>query len=817
MTERPAAKRILLWTVAALTALGAASFAWVWFAPCWLGGCAPLDDLAEYQAEGSQLLDINGQQFATLATVNRRIVSIDSLPAHLPQAFTSVEDRRFYDHGGVDFRRLVGAMISNVRAGGVEEGGSTITQQLARNLFPEWLPYTDRSVRRKVMEARVARQIERQFTKDKILELYLNHIYLGNGAYGVEAASQAYFGKSAADVDLTEAALLAGLPASPSRLDPTRNPEGALERRNLVLQRMATAGVIAQADADNAAAEPLELNPERDADQDGPASSYFVEAVRQEIEEIVGTRIYSAGLQIHTTLDLAYQTAAEEELLQQLAAIEAGQFGTYRHPSYAAYSDSAGGPTEYLQGAFVLLEAGSGEVRALVGGRDFEHSRFNRATQALRQAGSAFKPFVFLEAIRRYGSPARIVEDAPVRIQLTGSRVWEPRNYTGSYDGPIPLRDALARSKNSVAAQIGQEVGVDAVARTAHELGINSEIPRLPAMALGAADVRPIELVSAYAPFTNGGRRVEPHFIRRIVDRHGRTVWSASPASGQVVDPAAAFILTSMLRDVVDRGTGTAVRATGFRLPAAGKTGTTNDAADVWFVGYTPDLVGGVWMGLDRRATIVRGASGGTLAAPVWGRVMRRVYADRPTPDEWPAPSSVATAQVIRGTGEVENPECPSGLDTYTEFFLHSPPPPRFCDAPGPMYTWYGDTLWGDEEWNTGMPLDSTFESDGTVDWPELEELRRRLGAAGDTTLAGLRGDSLYPARPGDPLADSLATLPADPALLPGTEDEDGDGEADGDGVEEQVDERGPPRILGEPVQREDNGAAPASPAPGDP
>src|SRR5690606_11221274 len=325
MAESPPVKKILLWMVAALTAIGAASFAWIWFAPCWLGGCAPLEDLAEYQAEGSRLLDVNGDPFATLATVNRRVVPLDSLPPHLPQAFIAVEDRRFYDHGGVDFRRLAGAMLSNVRAGGVAEGGSTITQQLARNLFPDWLPYTERSVRRKIMEARVARQIERQFTKDKILELYLNHIYLGNGAYGIEAASQAYFGKPAAEVDLAEAALLAGVPASPSRLDPTRNPEAARERRDLVLERMVTAGVVPESDARAAAGQEIELDAGGGTAEGEPTSSYFVEAVRQEIEEIVGARIYSAGLEIHTTLDLAAQAAAEEELRQQLAAIESGQ------------------------------------------------------------------------------------------------------------------------------------------------------------------------------------------------------------------------------------------------------------------------------------------------------------------------------------------------------------------------------------------------------------------------------------------------------------------------------------------------------------
>ncbi|HEX6068732.1 MAG TPA: PBP1A family penicillin-binding protein [Longimicrobiaceae bacterium] len=794
--------------MAALTALGAATFSWVWFAPCWLGGCAPLDDLAEYQAEGSQLLDVNGDPFATLATVNRRVVSLDSLPPILPQAFIAVEDRRFYDHGGVDFRRLMGAVISNVKAGGVAEGGSTITQQLARNLFPEWLPYTQRNLQRKLMEARVARQIERKFSKDKILELYLNHIYLGNGAYGVEAASQAYFGKPASEVELAEAAVLAALPAAPSQLDPTENPDGARERRDLVLDRMASAGFVSAADAQAAQAEEIELSSGPGKKSEGPSSSYFVEQVRREMEEIVGARIYSAGLSIHTTLDITAQTAAEEELARQLNAIESGQFGTYRHPTYASTrDDEPAAETTYLQGAVIVMDAASGEVRAMVGGRDFVDSKFNRATQMQRQAGSIFKPFVFLAALDRYGSPAQMVEDAPIRIELAGGRVWEPRNYTGRYDGPITLRDALARSKNSVTVRLAQEVGMDAVARQAEELGITTEIPSVPSAALGAADVRPIEVVRAYGAFANGGRLVEPHFIRRIVDRHGRTVWESGSSSSQALDPAKAFVLTSMLQDVVARGSGTAVRAAGFRGAAAGKTGTTNDAADVWYIGYTPELVAGIWMGLDRRETIVRGASGGTLAAPVWGRLMQRVYAGKPAPEAWQPPSGVRTAEVLRATGEIDNPECPVGGETYTEYFLFAAPAPRYCGAMYPTYTLSGDTLWGDEEWSYDLPpLDTTYSDPGAIEWPELEELRRRI-RAGDTTYTGAppaagTGTGMPPPVAGTPVQGGQPNPPQ-------TEEAEEEEEEETPPPATQPDEREPPRVLGEPVVRDDEPGPP--------
>src|SRR5690606_32573794 len=322
--------------------------------------------------------------------------------------------------------------------------------------------------------------------------------------------------------------------------------------------------------------------------------------------------------------------------------------------------------------------------------------------------------------------------------------------------------------------------------------GITTDIPRVPSAALGAADVRPIDLVTAYAAFANGGNRVAPHFIRRIVDRHGNTVWEASVRSVPVLDPAQAFVLTSMLQDVVDRGTGTAVRAVGFRGAAAGKTGTTNDAADVWFVGYPPELVAGVWIGLDRRQTIVRGASGGTLAAPVWGRLMRRVYADRPLPQGWSPPPGVRTAEVLRATGEVENPQCPTGGETYTEYFLSTPPAPRYCDNGYPSYSLDRDTLWGDEEWGSELPPLDTIYADSGIDWPELEALRRRAA------------DSLsYPLPPGADTLGVEVTRELPPAVDPVTGEKEGDeaGELEPDtGEEREVLPREPPRVLGVPV-----------------
>ena len=756
-------KRKLIIALLAFFALGLVGFGWLWFGPCGLGGCAPVSELEKFQSEGSLLLDKDGKQFGTLATVNRRIVPLDSLPAYFPRAFLAVEDRRFFEHGGVDWKRFMGALFRNVKSGGVEEGASTITMQLARNLFPDQLPYTERSIRRKVLEVRIARQIERHFDKNKILELYLNHIYLGQGAYGVDAAARAYFGKPASQLTLAEAATIGGLPVSPNRINPREDRAASLRRRNLVLREMGKAGFATPEQVAQAQAEPIRL---RRARTGSTAGAYFIERVRRELEERVGDRFYTQGMRVYTTYDPAAQKAVDEEMARQLAAIENGQFGAYQHPTFAKTKGTTDddGSTPYLQGMAVVMEARTGEIRALMGGRDYGDSKFDRVFQGRRQPGSAFKPFVYLAALERGVAPSRRYDDAPVRMVLTGGQVWAPRNYTGTYDGPITVREALTRSKNSVTVRIADEVGMSAVISKAQELGITTKIQNVPATALGSAEVAPIELVSAYASFANGGDRVVPHVLKRIESRSGEVLWEAETGGGErVLDPAEAFVLTSMLRDVVDRGTGTPVRGAGFRGPAAGKTGTTNSATDVWFVGYTPDLVGAVWFGLDRPKTVVRGASGGTIAAPVWGRIMSRVYTGRKMPLEWSPPGGVSTAVLDRATGQPVDASCPGSGQTYTEYFVGSAPAPQPCLPPGGAYAGMGyDSAYTDEEWGAyaydpdtvGM---SDLERRG-VDWPELEEQRRRE-AAGARPRAPLPGSVEEPLPPLPP-AGSQTTVP---------------------------------------------------------
>lgn len=800
MTERrhPWRRRLSIFS-GVLLVLALAAFGWLWFGPCGLGGCAPVSDLEQFQAEGSLLFDRAGQPIGTLATVNRRVVPLDSLPEHLPQAVLAVEDRRFYDHGGVDWKRFMGALLRNVRAGGVEEGGSTITMQLARNLFPDRLDYRDRSIRRKVLEVRIARQIERSLEKRKILELYLNHIYLGEGAYGVDAAARTYFGKPASELSLAEAALIGGLPQSPSRLNPREDRDAARTRRNLVLREMAKAGYITAEQARDATESSVDLARREPTDEQG---SYFQERVRRELEERVGPELYTAGLRVYTTLDREAQQAAEEEVARQADRIEAGAFGAYRHPTYPeAKGETEDGQTTYLQGAAVVMEAETGAVRALVGGRDYDDSNFDRVWQAMRQPGSAFKPFVYLAALERSIPPTRRIEDAPVQVRLARNQTWSPRNYTGRYDGPLTMREALTRSKNTVTVRLAQEVGMPSIIETARQLGITTPIANVPSTSLGSAEVRPIDLVRAYAAFANGGMLPEAYVIERIEDRHGTVVYRAEPQRERVIDPAAAFVLTSMLRDVVDRGTGSPVRAAGYRGPAAGKTGTTNGATDIWFVGYTPELVGAVWFGLDRPQTIVRNASGGSIAAPVWGRMMRRISDGS---GEFRMPRGVVTEEVDRATGYVVDPACPSQGATYTEYFVHVRPPRPYCQS-GAYPSMAFDTVFADEEMGAYSLDYEGYDPDtvGTGDlreqgivWPELEARRRR----GDTLSRPLPGNVNAPpvgGQPNPPLEIAPpstrpridpAPPPAPPVQAPRPEPPP---PADGDG----------PPLLGEPVQ----------------
>lgn len=680
-------ERKMLWGLVALglgsCSLGAGTAAWT---QACVGTCPRAAELATFAPQQASLvLDARGGLLGSFHRERRTLVPLNTLPGYVPMAFVAIEDRRFFVHDGIDPRRMVGAVVDNVREGFGASGGSTITMQLARNLFPQQLPAGEKTFRRKIAEVRLALDIERTYSKRKILELYLNHIYLGAGAYGVEAAARTYFNKPAAQLTALEAATLAGLPKAPSFYNPRRNPDAAQQRRNLVLAAMADVGVISPEQAGQAQQQPLTLSPPRGAVR----APYFVEAIRNQLEDQFGELLYTGGLRIHTALDPVLQTAAEQSLEAHLRKVERGLYGPFPHVRYDAFTarlkqrTGDGEPagvhsTPYVQGIVVVMDPQNGNVRALVGGRDFQQSQFNRATQALRQPGSAFKPFVYATALEKGRSPLSRVSDAPITI---GN--WSPRNHNNRYGGPTTLRVGLRYSKNMVAIRLGMQMGIKSVREVAERTGLETPLSRYGPVFIGASAVYPLDIIAAYGAFANGGFRVEPRFVVRILDNQGRLLWEPPLYPRPAIDPGTSWILTDMLREVVDEGSGWEVRnIIPHNIPAAGKTGTTNSSTDNWFIGYTPDLLAGVWVGLDNPRQVFPGATGGLLAVPVWGQVVKKAYEGRPPPEPWQRPPSVAVRRVAYGNGKVVTEDCPYWGGTYTDFFVARFAPAPTCEPP---------------------------------------------------------------------------------------------------------------------------------------
>jgi penicillin-binding protein 1A len=631
-------------------------------------------------------------------------------------AFVLTEDKRFYGHSGIDWIRVPGAALRNLQAGATEQGFSTITMQLARNVFPERISGRERrgltGLIRKVKEAKVARAIEARYSKDKILELYLNQINLGNGAYGVETAAQRYFGKSVKDLNLAEAATLAALPKAPARYNPRRFPERAIQRRNTVIALMRRNGAISDADASLARAYPLQLGSKAES---GEVAPYFVEWVRQQLDEKFGARLYEQGLKVYTTIDLDMQSAAERALENQIRAIESGKYGQFPHRTYeqlaarAANGDeTASANSPYLQGAFVAMDPRDGSVRALVGGRQFDDSKFNRATQALRQPGSTFKPIVYSAALENGRSPATVIDDAPITLPQVGDS-WSPQNYDGKFEGPITLRRALYMSRNLPAIRVGMELGEENVISMAKRFGISSTIPPYPSIHIGSADVFPLEMIAAYTTFANLGVRTSPNAIRRVENQKGEVLWEPQSDRAQVLNAPEAWLMVDMMKDVVLRGSAAGSVGSRFHVPSGGKTGTTNDGADVWFIGYTADLVAGVWMGFDRPQKIKANAQGGVLAAPAYASFMTEVYRRKPAPPDWPRPEGITTREIDRTTGQLVNPYCPIDV-RMTEYFIAGTEPIQECTVHSPF--------------NMGSPFDTTARPGSTTVKPTVPPKR---------------------------------------------------------------------------------------------
>ncbi|HTS87918.1 MAG TPA: PBP1A family penicillin-binding protein [Gemmatimonadales bacterium] len=644
-------------------------------------------------AQASKVYAADGRLITDLGEERRTVIPLSQISPEALAAFITVEDKRFFEHGGVDWIRALGALRRTVvyaltRQGRVQ-GFSTITMQLARNLWPEDISGQDRTIKRKLREMHVAFELEHSFTKDRILELYLNQINLGNGALGIEAAAQRYFGKSARDLNMAEAATLAGIPRSPTRYNPRRNPDLSVERRNLILQLMADEGVLSQKDADRWKAYPLLLSSRSDFSEVAP---YFVEYVRQLLKARFGSELYSSGLRIYTTLDLDIQQATERALLHQLDEIERdkARYGPYPRQTYADYlekrADDAEPPSQspYLQGLAVVLEAKTGRILAMVGGRDFNDSKFNRVVQAQRQPGSTFKPIVYTAALRAGHPWSEIVDDSPISVEmLPGEPPWEPQNYDLRFDGPMPLKQAFYDSRNIPAIKIGMLIGPQAVIGEAARFGIGTYVPAVPSIYIGSASVIPLEMIAAFTPFATMGTRATPFGIERVEDRNGSVLWEQKPRTEVVMDSALSWLMLDGLRDVVRRGTAASVGRDIGSLPAGGKTGTTNDGFDVWYIGFTPDLVGGLWIGMDQPQKIMDNAQGGRLAAPAWSAMMKEIYERRPLPPDWPRPNGLVIADIDPQSGKRWTPFCPKMV---VESYLPGtePGPKEFCPIHNP-------------------------------------------------------------------------------------------------------------------------------------
>ena len=687
----PRARRNLLVGSLAVVALVLAVLAAAWSRACAGNTCPSIEELGGYDPDqASKVYAADGRLITDLGLERRTVIPLGEMSPYVKTAFLATEDKRFYSHHGIDWVRVFGAVKTNIFQLRFAEGFSTITMQLARNIWDQDISGSEKSLRRKLREAKVAREIEKKYPKDKILEIYLNQIPLGNGAYGVEAASQRYFGKSVRDLNVAEAATLAAIPKAPTRYNPRRNPNLNIQRRNTVLNLLRDNGLLNGADTERWKAYPLLLSSH--SDYSGVAE-YFVEYVRQQLEARFGRELYTMGFRIYTSLDLDIQQAAERALEARLEAIESGADGKFTHETYRQYMDARSDngednnrtTTPYLQGLAVTLESKTGYIRAMVGGRDFEDSKFNRATQALRQPGSTFKPIVYSAAVEAGYPLSHVMVDDPLSVELDPAEPpWAPQNYDLEFDGPMTLRRALYLSRNIIAIKLGMELGEQAVISEAAKFGITTRVPAFPSIHIGSADVIPLEMIAAYTTFANLGTRTIPNAVLRVEDRSGKIVWQPPVRSVEVMDTLHAWLMTDALRDVVRHGT--AVGSVGARInfPAGGKTGTTNDGFDVWFIGFTPDMVTGMWIGFDQPRKIKGNAQGGVLVAPAWSAMMREVYERRSVPSSWSRPAGLSALDVDKTTGYKATPFCPKDVH-YIESFIPGTEPAAFCPVHSPF------------------------------------------------------------------------------------------------------------------------------------
>jgi penicillin-binding protein 1A len=635
--SRPPRRRWLRWLLTALAIVFvmtglAAGISAIWVLTILPRSLPSVTALESFDpSEGTKVYDDNDEQITEFHVERRIFVPLQQIPRSLRDAVIATEDARFYSHHGVDPTGIMRAVYQNFRRGRIVEGGSTITQQLAKVLFLT----PDKSLERKLKEAVLALTLERHYSKDRILELYLNQIYFGQGAFGVEAAARTFFGKSVSELTLSESALLAGLPKAPTTYSPFDHPDAAKRRRATVLARMVETGAIKAEPAKRAGRAALALVP---PERRRNTAQYFLEYVQQALEQQYGAElVFKGGLHVYTTLSPAMQLRAEQALREGLRAVEARRVAAAKAKPDTAVVDRP-------EGALLAIEPQTGYIKAMVGGYDYFKSEFNRAVQARRQPGSAFKPFIYIAALEAGMTPATVVDDSPVEYPVgRNGKPWKPDNYDRKFRGPITYQQALEESINVAAVKVQEQVGIRRTIDVARRLGVESPLSDNLSLALGTSDLTLLELTSAYGALANQGAWMHPLAIRYVLDAQRRLLEENPPQGRQVLSPAVAYVTTQMLKGTIERGTGVTAKALG--RPAAAKTGTTNDYSNAWFIGYTPKLVTGVWVGYDRPRSLGRDETGSRVAVPIWTTFMSQALAGTPSED-FPIPENVVLVPV---------------------------------------------------------------------------------------------------------------------------------------------------------------------------
>jgi penicillin-binding protein 1A len=646
-----------------------------------------IQQLGDYTPNlSTKIYDKDNNLIAELFMERRVLATISDIPPNLQNAFISIEDNDFFKHWGISTKGIIRAFSRMLLKGRAAEGGSTITQQLAKTIFLT----REKTMVRKIKEVLLTIQLEKNYSKTEILQFYINQIYFGSGSHGVQAAAKIYFNKDIKDLNLAECAMLAAIPKSPNYYNPFKNAKAALLRRNLVLSRMRQLSYITQEKEKEAIETPL---PVQDASLKEEKGHYFVEALRLILEAKYGTNVlFSDGLSIYTTLDMQAQTAAEKIIEESLSDFDKGKTGFFERTKQMPVK---------VQGALIAVDPKNGAIRAMVGGRSFKESQFNRATQAKRQAGSAFKPFVYLTAIQQGFTPASTLEDKPLIFVynknfwdlvsrdityleiiaenvseddlINTNKVWTPKNYSKKFRGEVTLRTALALSINTCAVELIMKTTPIKVIEEAKKLGINTHLINSYSLALGASDVILEQMVSAFAVFASGGIKTAPYIITRIVDKDGKVLEENIPEQKEVLSPQVCFILTNMLKAVVEKGSGWYAQNLG--RPCAGKTGTTNDGSDAWFVGYTPQLVAGIWVGYDNRSMPLGDrVTGGGLACPIWTKFMKEALGGKPILD-FKQPDGIEWVLIDASTGLLALSKTPR---SFLEAFMQGTAPTQY-------------------------------------------------------------------------------------------------------------------------------------------